>query len=98
MNYGLTKKQLAETIGLAPEAFYKRERLASAKTQTRLREMSEILIRVSAWAGGPAQAMAWYRAEPIPAFGGRTAESLVKSGQATALRDYLDSIAMGGFA
>ena len=98
MNYGLTKKQLAETIGLAPEAFYKRGRLASAKTQTRLREMNEILIRVSAWAGGPAQAMAWYRAEPIPAFGGRTAESLVKSGQATALRDYLDSIAMGGFA
>ncbi len=97
-DYGLTKKQLAETIGLAPEALYKRERLASAKTQTRLREMNEILIRVSAWAGGPAQAMAWYRAEPIPAFGGRTAESLVKSGQATALRAYLDSIAMGGFA
>jgi len=97
-DYGLTKKQLAETIGLAPEALYKRERLGAAKTQTRLREMTEILTRVSAWAGGPAQAMAWYRAEPIPAFGGRTAESLVKSGQATALRDYLDSIAMGGFA
>jgi hypothetical protein len=98
MNYGLSKKQLAETIGLAPEALYKRERLGAARTQTRLREMTEILTRVSAWAGGPAQAMAWYRAEPIPAFGGRTAESLVKSGQATALRDYLDSIAMGGFA
>ncbi len=98
MNYGLTKKQLAETIGLAPEALYKRERLGAAKTQTRLREMTEILTRVSVWAGGPAQAMAWYRAEPIPAFGGRTAESLVKSGQATALRDYLDSFAMGGSA
>jgi hypothetical protein len=97
-DYGLTKKQLAETIGLAPEALYKRGRLGAAKTQTRLREMAEILLRVSAWAGGPAQAMAWYRAEPIPAFGGRTAEQLVKSGQAGALRDYLDSIAMGGFA
>jgi hypothetical protein len=96
--YGLTKRQLAETIGLAPEALYKTGRLNAAKTQSRLREMSEILRRVSEWAGGPAQAMAWYRAEPIPAFGGRTAESLVKSGQATALRDYLDSIAVGGFA
>ena len=96
--YGLTKKQLAETIGLAPEALYKRGRLGAAKTQTRLREMAEILLRVSAWAGGREQAMAWYRAEPIPAFGGRTAEQLVKSGQAGALRDYLDSIAMGGFA
>jgi Protein of unknown function (DUF2384) len=96
--YGLTKKQLAETIGLAPEALYKRGRLGAAKTQTRLREMAEILLRVSAWAGGREQAMAWYRAEPIPAFGGRTAEQLVKSGQAGALRDYLDSVAMGGFA
>ena len=97
-DFGLTKKQLAETIGLAPEALYKSRRLGAAKTQSRLREMNEILTRVSGWAGGKAQAMAWYRAEPIPAFGGRTAESLVKSGQATALRDYLDSIAMGGFA
>ena len=96
--YGLTKKQLAETIGVAPEALYKSRRLRAAKTQTRLREMNEILTRVSGWAGGAAQALAWYRAEPIPAFGGRTAESLVKSGQAAALRDYLDSIAIGGFA
>ena len=97
-NSGLSKKELAETIGLAPETLYKASRLNAAKTQSRLREMNEILTRVSAWAGGPAQAMAWYRAEPIPAFGGRTAEQLVKSGQATALRDYLDSIALGGFA
>ena len=96
--YGLTKKQLSETIGLAPEALYKSRRLTAAKTQTRLREMNEILTRVSGWAGGKAQALAWYRAEPIPAFGGRTAEQLVKSGQAAALRDYLDSIAIGGFA
>jgi hypothetical protein len=96
--YGLSKKELAETVGLAPEALYKSRRLHAAKTQSRLREMNEILTRVSGWAGGKAQALAWYRAEPIPAFGGRTAESLVKSGQAAALRDYLDSIAMGGFA
>jgi len=95
---GLSKKQLAETAGLAPEALYKRQRLGAAKTQTRLREMNEILIRVADWAGGKPQAMAWYRAEPIPAFGGRTAESLVKSGQAGPLRDYLDSLALGGFA
>ena len=60
--------------------------------------MAEILLRVSVWAGGREQAMAWYRAEPIPAFGGRTAEQLVKSGRAGPLRDYLNSIAMGGFA
>ena len=36
--------------------------------------------------------------EPIPAFGGRTAEALVKSGNATAVRDYVDHLATGGYA
>lgn len=57
----------------------------------------EILDRVAGWAGGERQAMAWYRAEPIAAFGGRTAEALVEDGKAAAVRDYLDHIATGGF-
>jgi hypothetical protein len=66
--------------------------------QARVREMLEIVSRISAWAGGKEQAFAWYRAEPIPAFGSRTAESLVKEGKAAAVRDYLDHVATGGFA
>ena len=96
--FSMSKTQLAETAGMARESLYKAARAKAPKTQNRMREMLEILTRVTAWAGGAAQAMAWYRAEPIPAFGGRTAESIVKSGQAGALRDYLDHIAMGGFA
>jgi uroporphyrinogen-III synthase len=46
--------------------------------------MLEIVSRISTWAGGENQAMAWYRAQPIAAFGDRTAESLLKSGQAAA--------------
>ena len=94
----MSKGQLAETVGLAPETLYKASRARATKTQSRLREMLEIVARVSDWAGGKHQAMAWYRAQPIPAFGGRTAEALVKSGQASAVRDYLDHVAMGGFA
>ncbi len=94
----LSKAQLAETAGLAREVFQKASRRGSPKAQTRVREMLEIIALVQAWAGGPAQALAWYRAEPIPAFGGRTAEALVKSGQATAVRDYIDHLATGGYA
>jgi hypothetical protein len=61
-------------------------------------EMAEIVGRVADWAGSRDLAMAWYRAEPIPAFGGRTAESLVKDGKAAAVRDYLDHVTVGGFA
>lgn len=94
----MTKAQLADTAGLAREVLQKSSRRDSPKAQTRVREMLEIIALVQNWAGGPAQAMAWYRAEPIPAFGGRTAEALVKSGQATAVRDYVDHLATGGYA
>ena len=96
--FGMSIRQLAETVGLPREAVYKSARARGGKTQSRMREMLEIINRVSEWAGGKEQAMAWYRAQPLPAFGGRTAESLVKSGQAGALRDYLDHLASGGFA
>jgi hypothetical protein len=97
-SFGMSKLQLAETTGLGPQALYKADRARAAKTQSRVKEMLEIVSRISDWAGGKERAMAWYRAQPIAAFGSRTAESLVKSGEASALRDYLDHIAMGGFA
>lgn len=96
--FSMSKAQLAETVGLSPESLQRTKRASAPRTQTRLTEMLEIIGRVADWAGGERQAMAWYRAEPLPAFGGRTAESLVKDGKAGALRDYLDHIAVGGFA
>jgi len=97
-SFGMSKGQLADTVGLGRETLHKSARANAAKTQSRVREMLEIVSRISAWAGGKEQAMAWYRAQPIAAFGDRTAEALVKSGQAAALRDYLDHLALGGFA
>jgi uncharacterized protein (DUF2384 family) len=96
--FSMSKAQLADTAGLAREVFQKSSRRDGPKAQSRMREMLEIINLVQGWAGGAAQAMAWYRAEPIPAFGGRTAEALVKSGNATAVRDYVDHLATGGYA
>lgn len=95
---GLSKAQFAETIGLSKGALYRASRLSGQKTQARTVEMLEIVGRIVNWAGGEKQALAWYRAEPLPAFGGRTAESLVKEGKAAAVRDFLDHVATGGFA
>lgn len=96
--FGLSVTSLARTVGLAPETLQRTARARAPKTQERLREAIEIIRRVSDWAGGDIQAMAWYRAQPIPAFGGRTAEALVKEGRADAVRDYLDAVANGSFA
>jgi uncharacterized protein (DUF2384 family) len=96
--FSMSKSQLAETVGVRPETLHREKRVMAAKTQSRIKEMLEIVGRVADWAGGKDQAMAWYRAQPIPAFGGRTAESLVKEGKAAAVRDHLDDVALGGFA
>ena len=97
-DFGMSKTQLASTIGLAREALYKSSRSRSPKIQMRLREMLEIVERISGWAGGRQQAMSGYRAQPIPAVRDRTAEALVKEGRAAEVRDYLDHVALGGFA
>lgn len=96
--FRMTKGQLAETAGLGAATISKAERRVAPRTQARVREVLEIIARVRDWAGGETQAMAWYRSQPIPALDGRTPEALVKSGQAVAVRDYLDHVALGGFA
>jgi hypothetical protein len=61
-------------------------------------ETSEILRRITPWAGDHDKAHIWFTTEPLPEFGGRTAEYLVKSGHAAAVLDYLDHVDLGGFA
>jgi lambda repressor-like predicted transcriptional regulator len=94
----LSKTQLAETAGLGQDSLQKASRRNSPKVRARITEVLEIINRIEPWAGGRRQALAWYRAQPIAALDGRTAEALVKSGKAAVVRDYLDHIALGGFA
>jgi uncharacterized protein (DUF2384 family) len=96
--FRMSKGQLAETAGLGRASITKASRRGAPKTQARVTEMLEIINRVKDWAGGEAQAMAWYRSQPLPALDGRTPEALVKSGRAAAVRDYLDHFALGGYA
>lgn len=96
--FRMSKLQLAQTAGLGVASVSKADRRVAPKAQTRVTEMLEIISRVQDWAGGAAQAMAWYRSQPIPALDGRTPEALVKAGQAAAVREYLDHFAVGGFA
>ena len=94
----LSRHQLAEAAGLQPRDLKASSSQISTEARQRIHEMLEIIGRLSPWAGGVPQALAWYRAEPIPALGGRPAEALVKTGQAAAVMRYLDHIATGGFA
>ena len=50
--FGMSKTQLATTLGLSRESLYKAKRADAEKTQTRVREMLEVIVRVVPWAGG----------------------------------------------
>jgi hypothetical protein len=94
----ITKIELGAAIGLSKDAVSKTTRLKAAATQSRLRDVVEIISRVRPWAGSVHQAYAWYRAQPLPSFGDRTAEDLVKEGRAEAVKKYISRIALGGYA
>ena len=93
-----TKAEISETLGLASDALTRRRRMEATKTQTRLREMLEILNRVESVTGSLLGAYAWFRSEPLPGFGGQTPDQLVRAGRAGQVHAYLDRVTAGGYA
>jgi hypothetical protein len=93
-----TKGELAETIGLSADALSRRTRLESTKTQTRLRELWEILLRMEERTNGLLGAYAWVRSCGLEGYGERTPAQLIREGQASGLNAYLDQWFAGGYA
>ena len=92
------KSEIASTLGLGKDAFSRASRIRARKTQVRLRQMLEILTRVEAATGSTLAAYAWFRAEPLPGFGGATPDRLLREGRAQDVHAYLDRIMAGGYA
>ena len=93
-----TKSEIAGTLGLGKDAFTRASRVRARKTQVRLRQMLEILNRVEAATGSPIAAYAWFRAEPLPGFGGATPDRLMREGRGDQVHAYLDRVVAGGYA
>ena len=93
-----SKSEIAGTLGLGQDAFSRASRIRARKTQTRLRQMLEILNRVEAETGSPLAAYAWFRAQPVPGFGGATPDQLLREGKADHVHAYLSRIMAGGYA
>jgi hypothetical protein len=94
----ITKRELATASGLSRDAVSKARRLQAPATQAHLRQVAEIINRILPWCGSVPQAFAWYRSQPIPAFGDQTAEELVRAGRSEHVKSYLAGIAVGGYA
>ena len=93
-----TSAEIARTIGLGKDALQRRTRVRSNKTQRRLREMIEVLIKVEPRFGSMLLAYAWYRSSPLPGFGMRTAMQLVREGHVDEVLDYIDAVDAGVYA
>ena len=93
-----TVDDVARSTGLGRDALSRKDRIDTPKTQTRLREMVEILNRVSPRFGSDLLAYAWYRSEPLAGFGGMTAMHLVREDRADEVTDYIDAVDAGIYA
>lgn len=90
-----TSDDVAWSVGLGKDAVQRKDRIASDKTQRRLREMVEILTKVTPRFGSELMAYAWYRSEPLSGFSGQTAMQLVKDGRVGEVLDYVDAVDAG---
>lgn len=90
-----TSEDLARSAGLSKGAVQQKDRIASGETQRRLRELVEVIDRVTPRVGSALMAYAWYRSAPPPGFSGQTAMQLVRSGRAGDGLDYVDAVDAG---
>lgn len=90
-----TSEDVARSVGLGRDAVQRKDRIASDRTQRRLREMVEVLNKVEPRFGSALLAYAWYRSEPLAGFSGRTAMHLVGEGRATDVLEYIDAVDAG---
>ncbi|KHL24135.1 hypothetical protein PK98_15265 [Croceibacterium mercuriale] len=93
-----TSDELARSLGLGKDAVQRKERIASDRTQRRLRQMVEILNKVETRFGSPLLAYAWYRSEPLSGFDNRTAMQLVHENRADDVLRYVDAVDAGVYA
>ncbi len=93
-----TRAEIASTLGLEHDALSRASGITTRKSQARLRQMLKILHRVEAETGSPLAAYAWFRSEPLPGFGGATADLLLREGRTEHVHAYLDRLAAGGYA
>lgn len=93
-----TVDDVARSTGLGRDALSRKDRIDNPKTQTRLRQMMEIVNRVSPRFGSDLLAYAWFRSEPLSGFGGMTAMHLLREDRAEEVMDYIDAVDAGIYA
>jgi uncharacterized protein (DUF2384 family) len=70
----------------------------SAAVQERLGAIARIIAKAAELSGDEGRAIIWFRHQPIPGFGNKTAEEIVEDGHAEAILWYLEGLEAGVYA
>ena len=95
---GLTRSELAETIGASEQSLGDDTRSASPQTERRLRDLVQILTKLTDWSGSFGHAFFLFTSQPLSSFAGQTAADLLRAGRAEAVKAYVSRIEDGGYA
>ena len=95
--FDLSRDELAKLLNCPASSLLTANIASDPEIVNKLRDMLAILTRLSGWTEDDTASLAWYRNETIPAFG-QTASDVVADGHGSAVLDYLDMLAVGGFA
>lgn len=93
---GLTMSELARLVGVARNTLTAKG--GARKVDAALSPVVRILAMAGDMAGGEDRAAIWFKHQPIPGWGGKTAYDLVREGKADKVLAYLEAVRSGVYA
>lgn len=91
-------KDIERGTGISRDGLVRKNRVASPKTQRRLREFVEIIELAKEYQGNGPLAFAWYRTAQLSGFNNRTPEELFNDNKSDWVLRYIRRKLAGGYA
>lgn len=93
---GVTLSELAKLAGVARNTLAAKS--GAKKVDQALSPLVRILAMASEMAGSEERAVVWFKHQPIPGWGGKTAFDLTTEGKADKVLSYLEAVRSGVYA
>lgn len=93
---GLSLSELAIMIGVARTTLTAKS--GARRVDSALSPLVRIIAMAAEMAGDDDRAAIWFKHQPIPGWGGKTALDLVQAGKSDTVLDYLEAVRAGVYA
>lgn len=93
---GITLSELSALIGVARTTLT--AKTGARRVDSALSPLVRIIAMAADMAGDEGRAAIWFKHQPLPGWGGKTALDLVRDGRAGTVLDYLESVRAGVYA